>query len=151
MRFIDDLRDDINSSILVQRPSSWNSACVLAQLQEEVSEYGKRPPTRQPDPFSRTQSTPPASLPLPPPPWKGEKQTTLGEDRRGANSNNMEDKWSTLRAYRRARGCVLSVQRNGLRITVVLIRFNSMLCRRYLSCFSGIRMLNQKGMTQSNL
>lgn len=51
-----------------------------------------------------TWSVPPTPLPLPPPPWKGEKQTTLGEDRRGANSKNMEDKWSTLRAYQRARG-----------------------------------------------
>jgi hypothetical protein len=41
MRFIDGLQDDIKSDVLVQCPSSWDSACVLAQLQEEVLEYGR--------------------------------------------------------------------------------------------------------------
>lgn len=38
--FIDGLRPDIKSVVFLQRPSTLNTACVLAQLQEEVSGDG---------------------------------------------------------------------------------------------------------------
>ena len=37
MRFIEGLRADIRSVVMVQRPSDLDSACALATLQEEVS------------------------------------------------------------------------------------------------------------------
>lgn len=36
MHFIHDLRDDIKSAIVLQRPVDLDAACVLAQLQEDV-------------------------------------------------------------------------------------------------------------------
>jgi hypothetical protein len=36
MKFIDGLRDDIKSVILVQRPGDLDTACALALLQEEA-------------------------------------------------------------------------------------------------------------------
>lgn len=42
MRFIDDLRDDIKSVILVQCPSTLDTACVLALLQEEAESSQRR-------------------------------------------------------------------------------------------------------------
>jgi hypothetical protein len=36
LRFIDGLRGDIKSIVLVQHPQDLNTACVLASLQEEV-------------------------------------------------------------------------------------------------------------------
>ena len=37
-RFVDGLKDDIKASILVQRPLDLDTACVLAKLQEEVTD-----------------------------------------------------------------------------------------------------------------
>ena len=37
IRFVDGLRSDIRASVLVQRPSTLDSACSLALLQEEIS------------------------------------------------------------------------------------------------------------------
>ena len=42
MRFIDGLRDDIKSVILVQRPSTLDTVCALALLQEEADTSRRR-------------------------------------------------------------------------------------------------------------
>jgi hypothetical protein len=44
-RFIDGLRDEIKAVLLVHRPSTLDTACVLAQLQEEALAASKRPTT----------------------------------------------------------------------------------------------------------
>lgn len=42
MRFIDGLRDDIKSVIMVQRPSDLDTACALALVQEEAADATRR-------------------------------------------------------------------------------------------------------------
>lgn len=38
LRFIDGLKDEIKSAVMIQHPSSWDTASVLARLQEEIVE-----------------------------------------------------------------------------------------------------------------
>ena len=69
IRFIDGLRDDIHSIVLVQRPSTLDTACSLALLQEEVTGPARQRDSRRPD--AGFQWKPPplrAPLPLPAPP-----------------------------------------------------------------------------------
>jgi hypothetical protein len=42
MPFVDGLRDDIHQTVHMHRPSTLDSACSLALLQEEMAESGKR-------------------------------------------------------------------------------------------------------------
>lgn len=70
LRFIDGLRDDIKSVITVQRPSTLDTACSLAQLQEKVGGSLHRPDGRKPEfsvvkPYFKRHSA--QALPLPPP------------------------------------------------------------------------------------
>jgi hypothetical protein len=41
MRFVDGLRDDIRSVVMVQRPSTLDTACSLALVQEEATSSSK--------------------------------------------------------------------------------------------------------------
>jgi hypothetical protein len=67
-RFIDGLRDDIKSVILIQRPVDLDTACVLALLQEEVTTT-RRSEARKPDQWFKPKVTLGAvPLLLPPPP-----------------------------------------------------------------------------------
>jgi hypothetical protein len=99
-RFIDGLRSDIKSVVLMQRPTSLDSACVLAQLQEEVIGESRRASRR----FDRAPMA--GVVPLPAPPLK----PSAVEDRRVAApsyQHNAVDKYHDLRAQRRAQGlCV---------------------------------------------
>jgi hypothetical protein len=108
-RFIDGLHDSVRAVVLMQRPSDLDTACSLALLQEEA-----QGPPRSKD-FKRTESGAynkqyqfRAGLPLPPPP---PKPATVPEERRPAEDRrlaprgpSLEDKFSTLRAYRKAQG-----------------------------------------------
>ncbi|XP_072151238.1 uncharacterized protein [Setaria viridis] len=67
-RFIDGLRDDIRSTVLVQRPSTLDTACTLALLQEEVADPYKRRDWRRPEPGFPPRPPPRGPLPLPTPP-----------------------------------------------------------------------------------
>lgn len=67
MRFIDGVRDDIKSIVLVQRPPNLDTACTLALLQEEVVDssyrhYRKLDASYTAKPMSQN----PLPLPLPP-------------------------------------------------------------------------------------
>lgn len=88
MRFVDGLRDDIKSVVMVQRPSNWDSACVLAQLQEEACDLVRRPYPHRPDHYATLRPSALVPMPLPPPPLKLDKVlVTQAEDRRGLNSD----------------------------------------------------------------
>ncbi|WVZ82001.1 hypothetical protein U9M48_029318, partial [Paspalum notatum var. saurae] len=107
-RFIHGLNDDIKPAVILQRPSTWDTACVLAQLQEEVAATQRRPPFRRPEPYQAPRPSSVVPLPLPLPPkqekWAPEAARKPPDVSRG---HTAEDRWSTLRAYRRARGlCV---------------------------------------------
>jgi hypothetical protein len=112
--FVDGLRDDICSIVLVQRPSDLDTACTLALLQEEAAEPGRRKKIKKSDGFPFAK--PPAAwgaLPLPPPPPRPALPPALAdmkppEERRIINKPaSMDDKLQSLRVYRCACGlCV---------------------------------------------
>ena len=52
MRFMDGLRDDIRNAVHMQRLNSFDEACVLALLQEELLESTRRKEGRHPETFT---------------------------------------------------------------------------------------------------
>ena len=109
IRFIDGLRDDIRSTVLVQRPSTLDTACSLALLQEEVTGLARQRDSRRPDAGFQWKPPPPrAPLPLPAPP-RADKQlpqaSVTADDKHAPDSGKPPaDKFAALKAYRRARG-----------------------------------------------
>jgi hypothetical protein len=106
MRFIDGLKPEFKSVVLMQRPSSLDTAFVLACLQEEVAPPFKRKDYSRPDYGFHQRSTYQAPLQLPAPPSKSNRPV-VAEDRRTievARAKPTEDRWRALRAYRRAKG-----------------------------------------------
>ena len=71
MRFIDGLQENIRVAVSMHQPQNWDTACVLAQLQEDL--FGPRKPeVRKWDVSSGTKPFAWPSLPLPPPPGRHE-------------------------------------------------------------------------------
>ncbi|WVZ81560.1 hypothetical protein U9M48_028917 [Paspalum notatum var. saurae] len=101
-RFVDGLADDIKPAVLLQRASTWDTACVLAQLQEEVVVARKRSVPRRPDAYMPPRAVPAGPMPLPLPPQRDKPVDLRQADPSRAKS--AEDRWSALRAYRRACG-----------------------------------------------
>ena len=99
-RFIDGLRDDIKAVVLVQRPSSLDTACVLAQLQEEVT--APRKPFHWLDAPPQFKSSTVGAHPLPLPPIK---PAAAAETRPPdpMKPTTAEDKYQALREHRRSR------------------------------------------------
>jgi transposase InsO family protein len=105
MRFVDGLRDDIRQAVHMHRPSTLDSACSLALLQEEMAESGKHWNVRRTDQYGGIKHVPRGPPHLPPPP-RPDKPVLPGhppviEGRRG---RGVDDKLTALRDYRRARG-----------------------------------------------
>jgi hypothetical protein len=109
LRFIDGLREDIRSIVLVQRPQDLDTACVLAALQEEAGESYKRRDYKKLESGYHSKQVFKGPLPLPAPPLR-DKQPTLSAvpDSRPHDapktSYSVDAKASALRAYRRAMG-----------------------------------------------
>jgi len=104
MRFIEGLRDDLRAPVLIQCPSTLDTAFVLAQLQDEVSTPGRRPDYKYEATRSSSKTT---AWPLPPPPKPDKPNTIHAEDRRIADvarPKQAEEKFAALRSYRRAQG-----------------------------------------------
>jgi hypothetical protein len=106
--FVDGLKDDIKSVILIQRPVDLVTACTLALLQEEADIARRREYRRPNSHFKSCTQGVPVPLPLPPPP-KTDKPAVAGQhsDHRASNGTRVpapDDKIAALRAYRRARG-----------------------------------------------
>ena len=99
-RFIEGLRDDIKSVLLVHRPSTLDTACVLAQLQEEALATTRKP-FRRYDHTSMAKPTWSGALALPSPP---QKQAEGDPKRSTHHPPSVEDKFKALRAARRAQG-----------------------------------------------
>jgi hypothetical protein len=100
-RFIDGLRDEIKAVILVQRPSTLDTACALAQLQEEALGLGKKNFRR----YDTAQAVKPAwsgglALPAPPP------KIMVDDAKRHTDTplTSVEERFRALRANRRAHG-----------------------------------------------
>jgi hypothetical protein len=126
--FIDGLKDDIKSVILVQRPPDLDIACYLAQLQEETTtaslKFFKKIDTR----YSSRPSSGPLPLPRPPPQPKNDNFIDEKSIGKGHKPQSMEEKVVALAAYRMAKGlcrrcgekwskthkCATSMQLNAL-------------------------------------
>jgi hypothetical protein len=108
MRFIDGLRDDIKSIVLIQRPQDLDTACVLASLQEEVGDYSKRRDYRRLESGFHSRPLSKNPLPLPTPPRVKHSLSSGAEDSRSVEAiratSNAESKAAALRSYRRAMG-----------------------------------------------
>lgn len=107
MRFINGLRDDIRSVILVQRPCDLDTACTLALLQEEAGDHGRRKEFKKPDSSIFSKSTTiKGALPLPPPPPRPPAPPPSDDKHQmlSGKSTSTDDKLLALRAYRKARG-----------------------------------------------
>jgi hypothetical protein len=108
LRFIDGLREDIKSIVLVQRPPDLDTACVLAALPEEVGDSSRRRDFKRSESGYLTKSTSKNPLPLPTPPVRDKQgYSLLADDRRGTESSrtsSLETKAAALRSYRRAMG-----------------------------------------------
>jgi hypothetical protein len=64
---VDGISDDIKSVVMIQRPSTLDTACAPALVQEEAAESSRKREFRPSEPFShRTVQKPPLSLPAPP-------------------------------------------------------------------------------------
>jgi len=94
-RFIDGLRPELRSILLVQHPKTLDTACTLALLSEEAGANREvsHSSTIQFSKISRT------ALPLPQPP-KAEKQVHALE----SGTSTLDSKLSAVKAYRKALG-----------------------------------------------
>lgn len=100
--------DDIHAPVLLQRPSDSDTACVLAQLQEEVLDSSKKKEFWRSDYFTPAKQVVKGVFPLPVLPWIDKGGTFAvpvecqGPDH--SRQRPFDERMSALRAYRRARG-----------------------------------------------
>jgi hypothetical protein len=47
MRFVDGLKEEIKSVVMIQRPTNLDSACALALVPKEAYDYGKKKEVRR--------------------------------------------------------------------------------------------------------
>jgi hypothetical protein len=106
--FIDGLRDDIKSIVLVQRPTDLDTTSTLALLQE-MADSVRRRDIRRPDYMFKPKLIAGASpLPLPPPPKMDKNVPQPSVVPQSAIDapvpSNSDSKVAALCTYRRARG-----------------------------------------------
>jgi hypothetical protein len=101
MRFIDGLREELRAPVLIQLPTDLDTAYVLAKLQEEVAVPGRRREFKKNDyGFPHKQDVPPSSLL----PAAGKLNRTVMASPETSKPRSVSDRWSSLKAYRRAQG-----------------------------------------------
>ncbi|CAD6231683.1 unnamed protein product [Miscanthus lutarioriparius] len=106
MRFVDGLRDDIRNTVHMQRPQTFDTASVLALLQEELQDPNWSKESRRPGsvPFGKPQLKRAFPLPLPPRVDKTDRGATEPVPIEDHRSRGVDDKLHTLRDYCWARG-----------------------------------------------
>jgi hypothetical protein len=136
MRFMDGLREDVRSVVMVQRPRDLDTAMVLAQLQEEVGD--KRRDSKKYDGSYPSKIYPKSPLPLPPPPKtsqqsKPDNASNIGVSKMGST----DDKLASLIAYRRRKDCATSVVFLIYGVTGALIMCSFMWLKSCGKCCKG--------------
>jgi hypothetical protein len=111
MRFIDGLKDDIRPMVMIQWPSTLDSTCALALVQEEALDSHRKKDTRRYESkFSRV--THKTAYPLPVPPnFDKNANSSATEDRRASDPTKTvaaNDKLRALRQYSREQELVLN-------------------------------------------
>jgi hypothetical protein len=106
MHFVDGLKQDIRSMVMIQRPAMLDAACAPTLVQEEATDGGRRREFHRYDQHAN-KSTPTLAFPLPLPPVP-DKPNSLSTDEKRAldyvKSQSTDDKFRAIRQYRRARG-----------------------------------------------
>ena len=106
-RFIDGLREDVRSVVLLHRPVDLDTACSLALLQEEVTgDFSKKEvkrveflsPVKQVGKFNSVTS------PKNPSPPVSSEDRRAGDYTRTPNNQSLENKLSALMKFRKAKG-----------------------------------------------
>lgn len=107
LRFVEGLKGEIKSAVLIQRPTELDTAFVLAQLQEEVSAPVKKMDVRRSNYSYQNRHSFAAPLPLPPPPKSDKPQSVKDTDRRATDASRArttDDRFVALHSYCRAQG-----------------------------------------------
>lgn len=109
MRFIDGLKDELKSAVLIQCPKDIDTAYILAQLQEDLyesagkkREYRKLESSFPSKPYFKT-----ASPTLSQNARHNKASSSVAEDRRttdSARATSADDKWRSPKAFRRSKG-----------------------------------------------
>jgi hypothetical protein len=106
-RFVDGLREEIRSMVMIQQPTTFDVACALALVQEEAIDSSKKKEFHRFE-TSANRSAQKSAFPLPlPPKWDKLSGTAVAEERRGpevARPTSTDDKLKALKQCRRARG-----------------------------------------------
>lgn len=96
--------------VIVHNPRVLDTVVSLAYLQEEALEISKRREPRRVDSSSGGRSHLRGAMPLPPPSGRPPPPATASEEKRlvpndmARSSPSTDERLTTLRAYRRARG-----------------------------------------------
>jgi hypothetical protein len=99
MRFVDGLKPEIKSMVMIQHPATLDVVCALALVQEEASDSGRRREFCYFD-SSSGRSTPKPAFPLSLPPMLDNSSPRLAEDKRCADytkPQSADDKFKALR------------------------------------------------------
>jgi hypothetical protein len=107
MCFVDGLQYDIRSMVMIQRPPTYDSACALALVQEEVVDSDRRKEFKRYEPISHQMAHRPVMpLPLPLKLDKGLVPSTADGKRstEAARAGSPDDKVQALKQYQHARG-----------------------------------------------
>ncbi|CAO2169811.1 unnamed protein product [Urochloa humidicola] len=107
MKFIDGLKDELRSAVLMQRPPDLDTAYVLAQLQEEVGDSSRKSDYKKVDYSYSNKPQLKAAYPIPSPPSRSAKQSPSVEVKKSSEQvkiNSAEDRWRALKSLRRSKG-----------------------------------------------
>jgi hypothetical protein len=104
MRFVDGLREDIKSMVIIQHPSTIDSSCSLPLVQEEAMESSKRRDYRRYDSLRQGHRMLPSSTA---PKLDKSVIVSVADDKQGTNAartSTPDEKLRALRQYRCAKG-----------------------------------------------
>jgi hypothetical protein len=113
LKFVEGLKDDIKAVVMLQRPSDFDTAVVLAQLQEEAGDLGKKRDYKKPYSGFQHQA---------PPPSVGVQASSSKEVKQASTTSSTDNKMAALSAYRKAQGfcykCGMTYSRGHLLDTI---------------------------------
>jgi hypothetical protein len=95
LKFVEGLKDDIKAVVMLERPSDFDTATVLAQLREEAGDLGKKRDYKKPYSGFQHQA---------PPPSMGVQASSSKEVKQASTTSSTDNKMTALYAYRKAQG-----------------------------------------------
>lgn len=105
-KFVEGLKHEIKSAMLLQRPGDLDATCTLAFLQEEALEGDKPKESKRVDTTSYQKGSHKGAMPLPLPPTTRGGPPVLSQDRRSADQvaqSKEAERLAALKSYRRSK------------------------------------------------